>query len=104
MREAAEEVAIERREAVGMPLLGVLAGRPAAAVVLGRVVPKADDRIDPRCDLLGSWNDAGFGRVSGRNVKSEIGGRKPEVGGRKSEIGSQPLCRPPPSDFRPLTL
>jgi len=39
IHDAVEEVAIERREAVGMPGLGALVGGAAGAVVFRRVIP-----------------------------------------------------------------
>ena len=39
MRDPTEELAIDRGQAAGMPLHGVLAGRAAPPVVFRRVVP-----------------------------------------------------------------
>ena len=43
-----------------MPGLGTLAGARLQCVVIGRIVPKANDRLDPRRDFLRRRQVAGF--------------------------------------------
>ena len=56
----------------------------APALILGRVVPKADDRLDPRLDLLGRGHLAGLRRVAGRDVEKNpaspiVSGKAPRL-------------------------
>ena len=63
------EVAVDGRQAVGMPLLGTLSGGLAPMFVVGRVIPQADDRFDPRLDILGRGKLAGLRRIFGRDIE-----------------------------------